>query len=251
MKAMADTAQAASPLFGRMRSTFGVGTVIQPSASPVTPITPASPTTSVLSTESKLDTLEQVLSEVEQPALIPAPVITPSPQQPYDARQQNVGLVAQAAPAAVDQALYQQQVQIAQTSGSTTAKEAFTATVSPTELAATATPTVEAATNIQYVEQEPAPEIPPEVSEYLAHVENHAQQQPQEIVIGEQQQNIPLATNYPKQSVIVLPITPDVEKVGKRKGPVESIRWLVEWSFKMMKAFSGRIIYRQVESSNS
>jgi hypothetical protein len=50
--------------------------------------------------------------------------------------------------------------------------------------------------------------------------------------------------------VIVLPITPATEDAGERKNPKWSIRWLVEWSRKLMKAFSGKIIYREVSAEN-
>lgn len=162
-----------------------------------------------------------------------------SPQQPIAARQQNVGMVAQATPTAVDQAMYQQQVQMAQASGGSTAKE----TVS-------AGPAVEAGATLQYVENEPNPEISPEVSEYLQHAEDHHKGEPHEVVVGEAQQDVPLATNMPKKSVVVLPITEEVDKKGGRKGPLHSVRWLVEWSRKLIKKFSGEIIYRQRETTN-
>lgn len=163
-----------------------------------------------------------------------------SPQQPIAARQQNVGMVAQATPTAVDQAMYQQQVQLAQASGGSSSKETVAAG-----------PAVESGASIQYVENEPNPEISPEVSEYLQHAENHHKGDPQEVVIGEAQQDVPMATNMPKQSVVVLPITEEVDKKGGKKGPLHSIRWLVEWSRKLIKKFSGQIIYREVSSSDS
>jgi hypothetical protein len=267
MKVMATTAQNASVLLGKLRTTFG-----SVSAAPATPVVTPSAIQPVVaehsedgvaqlgnavestaeggSTSDKLTTLEQILTEVEQQAAATVAAMTPEPtpasptlQTTPLPTQPDMGLVAQATPTAVDQAVVQQQPQVV---AATPAKETFAGTGAAVETTANA-PVVEAAAGVQYVEQEPVPEIPPEVAEYLTHVENHANQQPQEIVIAEQQQQVPLATNYPKQSVIVLPITPEVEGQGKTKGPFESIRWLVEWSYKMMKVFSGRIIYRQVD----
>lgn len=163
----------------------------------------------------------------------------PTPPAVAEAKRQQLGFVAQAAPAAVDQAtnaLYQQQANLY---GSNTSKE--TAVASGIDTAA-----VEAGAAIQYVETEKNPEIPPEVAEYLKHAEDHANQEVQEIVVADEQQT-PMASHYPKQSVIVLPITPETEKKARFKGPRQSVRWLVEWSRKLMKMFSGKIIYRQPE----
>jgi hypothetical protein len=207
--------------------------------------------TAVLNTQQKLEILDSVLTSVEEQtpasssqvdASVAATASVPQvvPQQPIQVRQQNVGMVAQATPVAVDQVVqHQQQLQAAQ-AGGTAGKEALAA--------GTAASAVETGTAIQYVEQEQSPELSPEVAGYLQHVEDHTAQEPQELVVGEAQQQQPLPTNYQKQSVVVLPITPTMEKKGSRKGPLESIRWLVEWSRKLMKMFSGSIIYREVEN---
>jgi hypothetical protein len=238
MIGMSDTAPTTSSLMGKLRSSFattgtlaissgdGSNSPVVPVAQPTVsqqsiPVQPALEAQSPLSTSStpstadKLTTLEQILHEVEQQVVVEQqaqinPVVTPTMSAP--------------------------------------SKEAFVpATSQLVTEGATATNVVEMAASLQPVEYEPAPEIPPEVSEYLSHVENHAQGEPQEIVIAEAQQQVPLATTYPKQTVIVLPITPDVEQQGKKKGPFNSVRWLVEWSYKLMKMFSGKIIYREVE----
>jgi len=49
--------------------------------------------------------------------------------------------------------------------------------------------------------------------------------------------------------VIILPITPEVEAVGAKKGPQWSVRWLVEWSRRLMKMFSGKILYADSETN--
>lgn len=109
-------------------------------------------------------------------------------------------------------------------------------------------PAVDVAQGVQYVETEKNAEIPPEVDGFIKKIENQTDQLPQEIVIADQQGLQP-TTKYLAQPVIILPITPEMEKAGARKSSSFSLRWLVEWSRKLMKAFSGRIIYREVASS--
>jgi hypothetical protein len=108
-------------------------------------------------------------------------------------------------------------------------------------------PAVDYPGGVQSVEQLRNPEIPPEVESYLQKIENHQEQLPQEVVIADQSVVAP-NNHYLAQPVVVLPITQAVEKAGQRKGPKFSVRWLVEWSWKMMKVFKGKIIYRQVEA---
>lgn len=106
---------------------------------------------------------------------------------------------------------------------------------------------IDAARGAQQVETEPTPEIPPEVESYLQKVEQHTDTAPPEIVIADGSNTQPNNHNYPAQPVVVLPITPDIEKQGAHKSPKFSVRWLVEWSRKIMKMFSGKVIYRLPE----
>lgn len=106
---------------------------------------------------------------------------------------------------------------------------------------------VDAARGAQQVELEPTPEIPPEVESYLQKVEDHEATAPKEIVIADGSNTQPTDHHYPAQPVVVLPITPEEEKQGATKSPKFSIRWLVEWSRKIMKVFSGKVVYRFVE----
>lgn len=99
---------------------------------------------------------------------------------------------------------------------------------------------------MQHVETEKNPEIPVEVEAYLQRVQDFSAQQPQEVVIADgttEQAN----AGYPSQPVVVLPITQEEEQSGQRKSPRNSIRWLVEWSHKIVKMFAGKVIYRHVE----
>ncbi|MBP9819758.1 hypothetical protein KBC79_03390 [Candidatus Woesebacteria bacterium] len=106
---------------------------------------------------------------------------------------------------------------------------------------------VDAGGGVQYVEQEPVPEIPVEVESFIQRVENHQQTAPQEIVIADGTQGN-AQTHYPSKPVVVLPITEEIEKEGESKSPRFSVRWLVEWSHKIIKMFAGKVIYRQVKS---
>ena len=251
---MSDPAQSRSQLLSKMRGAFTQSSSISDTTVSQMPMQNAQPQQSpqqlpqqvpqqnpvLLSTSQKLDILDSVLADFEPQldAQVPPPQV--NPQQPIQTRQQNMGMIAQATPAAVDQAVYQQQQTQAALAGSG-AKETLAGgsvdTVTSAEVGAA----------IQYVEHEPSPEISPEVAEYLEHVKDHTGEVPQEIVVGEEQQQTPLATNYQKQAVVVLPITPEIEKTGEKKRPLESIRWLVEWSRKLIKMFSGTIIYRETK----
>jgi hypothetical protein len=249
-------ASGSSPkLLGKLRTSFATGNQLKVSqsllnskpATQVQPLAQSAPKIQPQPTQPApdLNILDQVITEAEanqQVNVAPAPPLPNQiPQLPNlaaDHRQQ-LGVVAQATPAAATQATNALQEAQAATYG-TPAKENLVS-AGPDQ------PGVEAATGMQYVEQERSPELTPEVAEYLQHVENHADQAPLEIVVGEDQQQVPAATNYPKQSVVVLPITQEIEKEGIKQSPKQSLRWLVEWSHKLMKKFSGKIIYRQVE----
>ena len=50
---------------------------------------------------------------------------------------------------------------------------------------------------------------------------------------------------YQSQPSIILPITPEQEKKGQHQSPLTGLRWLVEWSKKLMKKFAGRFIYKK------
>lgn len=103
----------------------------------------------------------------------------------------------------------------------------------------------EAGTGVQAVEVEKNPELPPEVEGFINKVEQQADQLPKEIVIADAIKNLPQHHPLPKQPVVVLPITPEIEKTGATKSPKFSVRWLVEWSRRIMKMFVGKVIYRQ------
>lgn len=192
--------------------------------------------------------------------------------QPLEPLQPQVDpqIPAQAFPVAVDQAYQDQQAQSAQLSqsGAASRKESSAANVASTldsasaidgsgggasdtalELGATtAANATEVGANIQYVEQERNPELPVEVEGFLQHVEDNFDQAPEEIVLADLEEPQPLPTKVPKQSVVVLPITPDQEKVAARKGTKFSVKWLVEWSRKIMKIFEGSVVYRVSDS---
>lgn len=106
-------------------------------------------------------------------------------------------------------------------------------------------PAIDQVPGIQHVEHEKAAEMSPEVEAFIQKVDTHPDQLPQEIVIADQQGPVIPPTKYLAKPVIILPITPEVEKDGKFKNSQFSVRWLVEWSHKVMKMFSGKVIYRQ------
>lgn len=100
---------------------------------------------------------------------------------------------------------------------------------------------------IQYAEVEHAAELPPEVENYIEQVIDHAQTQPETVVVAEATpQPAPSATT-PQRVVKVLPLTKMQEEIGLKKNPKFSVRWLVEFSHKIAKMFFGGVIYRQTE----
>ncbi len=96
------------------------------------------------------------------------------------------------------------------------------------------------------VEYEKVSEVPPEVEEFVQEVGRH-EQLPQEISISGDDIALTTPKRPAKKAVVVLPISPEVEDHGVKKNPQFSVRWLVEWAQKMMKMFSGEVIYRQEE----
>jgi len=176
-----------------------------------------------------------------QSTLQPATDVSLAVDQPYAQVT-----TPQAFPLAVDQLYQEQQAQVAAQqqvyaqSGSASKKES-TASSTP-DMAI-----VDAGSGVQYVELEKNPELPVEVEGFLQHVDDNATQAPQEIIMAQLAEPVALPTVIPKQAVVVLPITPDLEQTAKRKNVKHSVKWLVEWSHKMMKLFEGKVVYRPLE----
>lgn len=122
------------------------------------------------------------------------------------------------------------------------AKEVTEATTSPDAQVVDTGPT-------QQVELEKTPELPVEVEGFLKKVDDLSNQKPPEIFIADGTQES-AAVSYPSRPVVVLPITEEAEKVGAHKNTTFSIRWLIEWSRKIMKLFAGKVIYRQVNTES-
>ena len=195
-----------APIMSRLRSSFST-----------TPKSSSKPAASINTTQGQLDVLDQVLTEVEQGVL-----------------KDQAGVIAQAMP----QATLEATDTLNPTQPTASLKEAVAAVspdISP----------VEAGAGLQQVEREPSPELPVEVESYLQNVEEHQDQAPDEIVIADGTIQPSVAHPPMKKPVIVLPITAEEEQAGQKKSLHWSIRWLVEWSKKIMKMFSGAVIYRQ------
>ncbi|MDQ3008933.1 MAG: hypothetical protein M3Q81_05080 [bacterium] len=186
-------------------------------------VTPASKQPSEMAVAEKLLLLDEVLSEVEQQAEAEAEAVVPAEELAIP----NEGVITQA----WSQSMSAEPQTLNPPQAHSTAKEALVVT-----------PLVEAGVSNQVVEVEPTPELPVEVEGYIQHVTDHQNQLPQEIIIADDSAPVlsPIAQMRP---VIVLPITPEIEKEGEKKNPQWSVKWLVEWSHKIMKMFSGKVVY--------
>lgn len=238
----------------------------QPSGQPTAPAVPP----------VDLEIMEQAIAAAEQqqaasaeipepaPAQAPDPVPTPpppiadqpqlSPQELLQRRQQartdqvieeSMQTVAPAAPQAIAEATDSLNPQVA---GATGAKERLDGSAGAPD--ASQADTEQAIGDVTHVEQERTPELSPEVEAYLTKIQDHANQLPQEIAIADDGQEIQ-AKPYVAQPVIVLPIDEETEKAGLKKNTTFSIRWLVEWSRKIMKMFSGKVVYRQDDPTDN
>jgi len=183
-----------------------------------------------ISETEQLDTLNEVIDQVEKERVI-------------NAEQDPLESVAQSVPQAVNNIQDPLNPPNPTPVGSTK-KESFV--VGSGAILENAAQTVEQLGGVQTVEQEKTPEISPELESFLQHAQEQTDHLPQEIVVADNQE-VSAVTHYPKNPVIVLPITPEEQKLGKGKSPKLSIRWLVEWSIKLMKKFSGKVIYREEE----
>lgn len=192
----------------------------------------AAPVVEPTSVESMPETVPQEV--VSEPALDPEPVAQSAQAVPQ------ADVLAAALPSAVNEMTDTLNPPMA---GGGMAKEAPLLSVTVEH------PAVDQAGGVQYVETEKSHELPPEVEGFIKKVEDNIDQIPQEVVISDPQsgQQLPRVLATP---VVVLPITPKTEDEGKRKSESYSIRWLIEWSWKMMKTFSGKVVYRD-ESSES
>lgn len=223
----------ASSLVGGLRSSFSsgagfqLGNKAQSDPGNQSQASTNNQSQSVVNDQEQLDTLDQVITQIE------------SEKNQTDANP--MGSMAQAMPQAVSQMQDPLNPPNPTPVGSTK-KESYV--VGSGVAVESPSPVVEHPGGVQTVEQEPNPEISPEVESFLQHAQEQSAHLPQEIVVADDQ-TISAVTHYPKKPVVVLPITPEDQEQGKNKSPKLSIRWLVEWSVKIMKKFTGEVIYRE------
>jgi hypothetical protein len=197
---------------------------------PVDPLEPTQPP--AVSAPSQPPQPEPV--EVEE-VVVEEPIAETVPQETETEVETPLDSVASAVPLAVDEMT---DTLNPPTAGGGAAKEAPLLSVTVER------PAIDQAGGVQYVETEKSHELPPEVESFLQKVEDNIDQVPHEIVLTDQQtgQSLPRVLAQP---VVVLPITAKMEEEGKKKNTSHSLRWLVEWSWKLMKVFTGKVVYRQ------
>lgn len=251
--------------------------VTQP-ATPIEPVKPASvipptptATQTFFSTNEQLDVLENAMNQVLAAKPVSPTPVTPAeptapvtPASPQPVAPQPVAPLVSVMPQALDQTAQAAQQQLQPTTAQRT-KEVLpaqpvtetpavevpqvseTVTASAAENPAAANP-AETATSAPYQEVGPvSPEISPEVESYLQEVISHHEQLPQEIVINNQDVQVQPPAQ-PLRPVIILPITQEVEVEGAKKSTSWSVRWLVEWSRRLMKMFAGKVVYQETET---
>ena len=109
---------------------------------------------------------------------------------------------------------------------------------------------VETGVGMQQVETQPtSPEISPELSEYIQRVKDDEKKYPKKIVLSDGKQSLDEKKDYKDQELIVIPITPEIEKQARFKSPKFSVRWLLEWSRKITKMFAGQVVYTDSEQA--
>ena len=165
-----------------------------------------------------LDVLEEVLTEVEQRKRA-------NQQQPVS---------ESTIPGSMAQAMPQLVVQAANTINPVVSTTTFKESAQPGSLEQGL---VDGMPGAQVIEHEVSPEIPVEVESYIERVEETGHL-PQQITLAGDQIELTPMQPAPKQTVVVLPITPQDEKEGARKSPRFSLRWLP------VKLFIGRVNVR-------
>lgn len=206
-----------------------------------------------------LDTLDQVLTEIEnekhkaistepepqttQPSVQPQSVVVTPDSNPVPPVANQVPLAPSADEQLQAMAQAVPQVAMAQTDTLNPAQATTSVKEQESPLAK-----LEINTSSGVTEAEPSKEmeLPVEVESYVQQVVDHQNQIPEEIVVADDGASIS-TKSYPSQPVVVLPITEEEEKEGIKKSPEHSFRWLVEFSRKVMKIFSGAVIYKQEE----
>ncbi len=197
-----------------------------------------------LSDNEKLNLFESVLDEAERlPVAVDqvqsAPVETPANTMSDDAAALFASVPPQALPQATED-LWQQ----AQPKGGVSGKEQANANWSID------TAVQESGGMLTSVEAERSAEISPEVEKYLQRVERDQESPAEELA-----KLIPtvLAPTEPAPTEVarVLQVTKKMAAIGHKKSPTFSVRWLVEWSDKLIKMFRGKAVYRKPDSATS
>ncbi|MBP7875464.1 hypothetical protein KA012_00525 [Candidatus Woesebacteria bacterium] len=182
-----------------------------------------------------VEPVTQAVAEQVQSALVETPANTMSD----DAAALFASVPPQALPQATED-LWQQ----AQPKGGVSGKEQANANWSID------TAVQESGGKLTSVEAERSAEISPEVEKYLQRVERDQESPAEELA-----KLIPtvLAPTEPAPTEVarVLPVTKQMAAIGHKKSPTFSVRWLVEWSDKLIKMFRGKAVYRKPDSATS
>jgi hypothetical protein len=92
-------------------------------------------------------------------------------------------------------------------------------------------------------------ELEPTIEKLQAEVEQHKMKAPENVVVRQDTPQQPLPKTV-AQPIIILPLTEESMKKGKKKSPTESIRWLVAWANRQLRLFKNILVVYRKSSYN-
>ncbi len=100
----------------------------------------------------------------------------------------------------------------------------------------------EAPRSAEWQEEEPGKE---EVESWLERIERGEDINLPQPVTDDQTGQVLVSPAQPKEPQIVLPVTQVVVQKGLHMKIWDSVRWLAEWSLRILKMFPGRAVYKE------
>jgi hypothetical protein len=96
---------------------------------------------------------------------------------------------------------------------------------------------------VPIVERVPPKEFEPEVKDWLTRLETGEEIQLPQPVTDDSGQPL-VSPTTPQQVTVTLPLTEEEMKFALHQKVIESVRWLAEWTKRLLKIAGGRFIYK-------